>query len=94
MTKVERLHAGHISISILYDIYCLMLLKAVSENAMPGSPLIASFEWPQLLTLSRPVLASASLDFLFRCHEDVLPCFTWMHKPWLLRDVGLRRTGT
>ncbi len=37
----------------------------------PRFPAYRFFEWPQLLTLSRPVLASASLDFLFRCHEDV-----------------------
>ncbi len=40
------------------------------------------------------MLASASLGFLFRCHEDLPRCFTRVRRPWLLRDAGLRRTGT
>jgi hypothetical protein len=49
---------------ISYDIYCLMLLKGVAGDcSLRGQEL--PFRRSVLLTLSWPMLASASLGFLF-----------------------------
>src|SRR5882724_5980099 len=77
---------------ILYDIYCLMSLgvRLLASGLWDGH---RPLPWAEPLTLSWAVLASASLGLLFRCHEDLLRCFTRVRKPWFLRDAGLRRTG-
>ena len=69
-----------------------MLLKALIKSEVSLSGQITPPPSPRL-TLSSPVLASASLSFLFRCHEDLRRCFTRVCRLWILRYAGLCRTG-